>query len=753
MEANNNTNGHCEKEVSYHNLERVKQDFYDQNEHVVVTFYLKDTVPDSVDLQFNKTSLELKFITTNRQYLENNGNVPENTTFRYILPDLRGEIVPEECNFKVSKSKIEVKLKKSVVTPWSTVSSVSHVTQPPVAIVAPMPRNTEAALPETPTKPVSNGNVDKNNLPRISLDDSYIKNDVAERRKETEEEVRQIPVRRFHLGFRGLVNQSNNCYQNSVIQILANTPLLRDYCLHYFKESAINPKNPLGTKGKMVVEFVKMLRELWEPDDGRFQQYPIDTAKHIGLVAASRFRPFFQHDAQEFASYLIDAIHEDLNMGYGRKMEVEKSSNNSEDTVTPEVAWSNFVFRNDSPLINMFYGLICNRTTCQSCFKESNAYDPFTMLPIPLARPSKSVDLVALYVPTPTAAKEQPVAIHLTVPACVTYEEIKQAVRSQLNTSQVTCELKMYALQPIPPESCALVHFWRASDIPALTRPRRPGGHIDFLIYEAQTTSAKKQRNVTVHVMQMLKVSQLVITTCAGCSKTTDNHSDLRRCTRCQRVAYCDENCQVTHWKSHKVRCVPFEQSFGFPLCFTVSTTISYEKFMKMVEIGVKRFVNYHCPKESGNHGFDKHVSFSLAPDEADLQLAKSNKKKQTLQQTPAIDATNFHSHLAECSSTGCALKIRMFWLNQKTSTNCRLTLTNVALNSYRMERIIIPVSQEHVTLTDCLRLHFEAELMHTSNAWHCPQCKKPRTAIQVCNFAFNCFSVVKFNIFFNSDL
>ena len=40
---------------------------------------------------------------------------------------------------------------------------------------------------------------------------------------------------------------------------------------------------------------------------------------------------------------------------------------------------------------------------------------------------------------------------------------------------------------------------------------------------------------------------------CAKCGKGSE---DLRRCTRCINVAYCNRDCQVAHWKEHKKICL-----------------------------------------------------------------------------------------------------------------------------------------------------------------------------------------------------
>jgi hypothetical protein len=44
---------------------------------------------------------------------------------------------------------------------------------------------------------------------------------------------------------------------------------------------------------------------------------------------------------------------------------------------------------------------------------------------------------------------------------------------------------------------------------------------------------------------------------CACCGALDAPDRALRKCTRCEVVYYCDKDCQKTHWKQHKQRCLP----------------------------------------------------------------------------------------------------------------------------------------------------------------------------------------------------
>ena len=108
----------------------------------------------------------------------------------------------------------------------------------------------------------------------------------------------------------GLKNIGNTCFMNAVLQCLSATAPLTNYFLSGSYKGEVNPNNPLGTHGLVAKEYAFLVNCMWGGEIRHFS--PKDWK-----VAIGKFRPqfldFTQKDSQEFTSFMLDALHEDLN--------------------------------------------------------------------------------------------------------------------------------------------------------------------------------------------------------------------------------------------------------------------------------------------------------------------------------------------------------------------------------------------------------------------------------------------------------
>jgi ubiquitin carboxyl-terminal hydrolase 4/11/15 len=204
-------------------------------------------------------------------------------------------------------------------------------------------------------------------------------------------------------GLVGLGNLGNTCvrhrpsisvqpfnrmqFMNSALQCLSNTPELRDYflgALAFLVQAAatqyylladvwsdeLNEDNPLGMEGQVAKAYAALVHNLWTTHQSSYS--PREFKQTIG-----RFRPMFlgwsQQDSQELIAFLLDGLHEDLNR-IRKKPYTEIPDWEGE--ATPERMWQHaanvwdlYRRRNDSVMIDLFFGQFRSTLTCLECGK------------------------------------------------------------------------------------------------------------------------------------------------------------------------------------------------------------------------------------------------------------------------------------------------------------------------------------------------------------------------------------------------
>lgn len=113
----------------------------------------------------------------------------------------------------------------------------------------------------------------------------------------------------INYGVCGLKNLGNTCFMNAVLQCLSNTEKLTRYLL---QDEWVENINPIMTKsgGRLIIEYHQLLNEMWCKE----QEFcsPDQIKKTIGRVN-KQFTGYSQHDAQEFLSYFLDTLCEEVN--------------------------------------------------------------------------------------------------------------------------------------------------------------------------------------------------------------------------------------------------------------------------------------------------------------------------------------------------------------------------------------------------------------------------------------------------------
>ena len=251
----------------------------------------------------------------------------------------------------------------------------------------------------------------------------------------------------------GLNNLGNTCFMNSALQCLSHSaPLTRYFLSNRFKAD-LNPDNPLGTGGKLATAYEAMVKEVWMRGPRKKAASFSPTAlKRAIATYAPRFAGTSQHDSHEFLAYLLDALHEDLNRVRERPyVEIPNAVPGMKLSIAGAIAWDAFRRRNDSLVMDIFYGQFKSKCICPRCDRISITYDPFkeVSLEIPQMQNLTRVLKVALF----RLAKRGEDAVPVT--------NFGMILRRSGSVADAKDELSKVC--GIPPARLALIEVWRAS--------------------------------------------------------------------------------------------------------------------------------------------------------------------------------------------------------------------------------------------------------------------------------------------------
>ncbi|XP_005726060.1 ubiquitin carboxyl-terminal hydrolase 31 isoform X2 [Pundamilia nyererei] len=194
-------------------------------------------------------------------------------------------------------------------------------------------------------------------------------------------------------GVSGLKNHGNTCFMNAILQCLSNTELFAEYLvLEHYKgeeEDEDQPKTNgvhlqkkgLLAKGEVTEQLSGLVRALWT-----FEYTPQHSRDFKNVVSknATQFKGNAQHDAQEFLLWLLDRVHEDLNT----------VNPNSRPAIKPPIEEDDQSIEGPSPPLSagsfvqeLFQAQYRSSLTCPHCQKQSNTFDPFLCISLPIPLP------------------------------------------------------------------------------------------------------------------------------------------------------------------------------------------------------------------------------------------------------------------------------------------------------------------------------------------------------------------------------
>lgn len=174
---------------------------------------------------------------------------------------------------------------------------------------------------------------------------------------------------------KGLTNLGNTCYMNAVIQSLYSISAFRNLILRSYH-------------GKSLTSGLNDLFKTMKSSSGSVSPANF---KYAFSRYQSKFSGFGQQDAQEFLRYLINGVHEELNLASRRS---RRSPLAGKSPKTANEAWTQYRdIVDDSPLVDIVVGQLCSTIICSVCQNKSLCWDPFWDLSLPLSRRRHSCNL------------------------------------------------------------------------------------------------------------------------------------------------------------------------------------------------------------------------------------------------------------------------------------------------------------------------------------------------------------------------
>lgn len=230
-------------------------------------------------------------------------------------------------------------------------------------------------------------------------------------------------------GVIGLRNHGNTCFINAVLQCLTHTDCLAEYFVMNQYKADLTRRNRLtskkyGTKGEVTEQLALLLKSVWHC------QYDPDISNQFKLIVdkyGTQYCGNNQHDAQEFLIWLLDKVHEDLNTATKKNYKVNKSSFDRPDEEVAKETLANHIRCNNSFVHAVFQAQFRSSLTCLNCQRQSNTFDPFLCVSVPIPHNQKRpIYVTVLYI----SQQPRQVKIGLSLPVGSTVRELREQLAS-----------------------------------------------------------------------------------------------------------------------------------------------------------------------------------------------------------------------------------------------------------------------------------------------------------------------------------
>ncbi|KAL5013935.1 hypothetical protein ScPMuIL_008205 [Solemya velum] len=530
-------------------LQHTKHDYIEKDDLFCLHIYLKEVARDNVEVTFTDQSICVKFKTRDAKYHSLHTGTNEDTMFCWKI-NLKDKIDPGQSKFKITKTMIEVQLAKKLPGRWATLESPQRKEKVETS-------KSDSWIPTNRSKDVS-----LEDVTNVSAQRENAKGSTESLPPDQRDGTSQKPTCKV---------SPMNKTMTELAQALANTREFRDFFLDGQFQQEINTSNSLGTGGKLVVSFAVLLKVLWS---GKHYSYAPSKLKNLIALKASQFTGFAQHDAQEFMAFLLDGLHEDLNRIKKKPYTETVDSDGRPDEVVANMAWEMYLKRDDSFIVDLFQGQYKSKLVCPVCSKVSITFDPFLYLSVPMPKKLRCVSVIFMW----KDPHRKPVKYMLRLPKDARIDQMKESLGRK--TGVRPKDMRVFEAYQ------GKIHkfFSHGSDL----------SNVQFndkiIVCEVLSAEVAGENVYEICVIQRTLMPNSHPTKCAACKKLCPLNAKLKRCARCFKVGYCDQQCQKEHWQLHKQNCQKIPESVGYP--FILSIPESRATFSRLCSL-MEAFARY----------------------------------------------------------------------------------------------------------------------------------------------------------------
>lgn len=202
--------------------------------------------------------------------------------------------------------------------------------------------------------------------------------------------VPYIPAKYLSSSFKvprtGLINFRFTCYMNATLQALSATKALSIYFMEQAFRNHLQRENWKGTKGIMPELYANVIQGLWKNDVSCIK--PTSFRKFCGRQKKEWGDDTQEQDAKEFFDFLLDCLHEDLNIQWEKPTlreltpQDEAKRERMPKAVVAQVEWHRYTHRNQSFPLTLFGGQYSSLLRFAVCGHTSTTHEAFFALSV-----------------------------------------------------------------------------------------------------------------------------------------------------------------------------------------------------------------------------------------------------------------------------------------------------------------------------------------------------------------------------------